>query len=121
MFEAEARKYVAAVLADGTYVGKTGLIPGLEKRPVRPGDVVLLFGTGFGPTDPAQPAATVIAQPAKLRSSVTVRIGGVAAQVVFAGLVSSGLNQFNAIIPDVPDGDQAVVLEIGGVQSQAWA
>ena len=52
-FEAEGRNYAAAVHADGTYLGKTGLIPGLTTRPAKPGDAILLFGTGLDP--PIQP------------------------------------------------------------------
>jgi uncharacterized protein (TIGR03437 family) len=45
----------------------------------------------------------------------------VAADVAFAGLVSSGLYQFNVTVPDVPDGDQSVVADIGGFRTQETA
>jgi uncharacterized protein (TIGR03437 family) len=38
--------------------------------------------------------------------------------VAYAGLVEAGLYQFNVTVPNVPDGDAAVVAQIGGVQTQ---
>jgi uncharacterized protein (TIGR03437 family) len=40
------------------------------------------------------------------------------ALVSYAGLVEAGLYQFNVTVPGVPDGDAAVVAQIGGVQTQ---
>ncbi len=117
-FDPENRKYVAAVHADGVYVAKSGLIPQASTRAARPGDVILLFGTCFGATDPAVPAGNIFAGAANLTATVTVRIGGVNAVVDFAGLSGAGLNQFNVRVPDIPDGDQAVELEIEGLHTQ---
>jgi uncharacterized protein (TIGR03437 family) len=121
MFDPENRKYVAAVHADGTYVGKAGLFSGSATRPAHAGNVILLFGTGFGATDPECPAGEMVKQPAKLRSAVTVRIGNVPAEVAFAGLVSSGLFQFNVTVPDAPAGDQPIVAEVGGAGTRSPA
>jgi uncharacterized protein (TIGR03437 family) len=46
-------------------------------------------------------------------------IGGVAAEVQWAGLVSSGLYQLNVQIPNVPAGDRLVQASISGFQSAA--
>jgi uncharacterized protein (TIGR03437 family) len=81
----------------------------------------MLYGTGFGPVNPATPSDQLVTQPGQLTSPVVVRIGGVVAQVQWAGLGSPGLYQFNVIVPNVPDGDQTVVAEIGGSTSQAGA
>jgi uncharacterized protein (TIGR03437 family) len=56
--------------------------------------------------------------PAPLANQVTVRIGGVAANTLFAGIVSPGEYQFNVVVPNVPNGDNAVAIEIGGSSSQ---
>jgi uncharacterized protein (TIGR03437 family) len=54
-----------------------------------------------------------------LTNPITVRIGGVPAEVQFAGLSGAGLYQLNVKIPDtLPDGDAAVVAETGGVRTQ---
>jgi len=120
LFNQGGHKYAAAVHQDGVYVGATDLIPGAT-RPAVPGEIISLFGSGFGPTNPANSAAVVVAQPAPLSAPVTVRIGNVVADVAFAGLSGSGLYQFNVTVPDLPAGDQAVAIEIGGATSQGNA
>ncbi|HMC59076.1 MAG TPA: XRE family transcriptional regulator, partial [Candidatus Solibacter sp.] len=59
--------------------------------------------------------------PAPLAKPVTVRIGGIAATVQVAGIAGPGQYQFNVVVPNVPDGDNAVSVEIGGSSSQANA
>jgi uncharacterized protein (TIGR03437 family) len=111
--------YVAAQHADYTYVGKPGLIAGVTTQPAKPGETIILYGTGFGPTNPPLPSAQLVTTPAVLANSVQVTIGGVAVQPqIYAGLVEAGLYQFNVTVPNVPDGDAAVVAQIGGVQTQ---
>lgn len=51
---------IAAVHLDGTLVGKEGLFPGLTTRPARPGDTILLFGTGLWAANPL-PANRIVA------------------------------------------------------------
>jgi uncharacterized protein (TIGR03437 family) len=110
--------YVAALHADYTLVGSANLLPGVTTQPAQPGETILLYGTGFGPTSPALPTAQLVATPAVLANSVQVTIGGVAATVVYAGLVESGLYQLNVTVPALPNGDAAVLATIGGVASQ---
>lgn len=122
MLEPEGRKYIAAVHPDGTLLGKPNLFGGaVGTRPAKPGDVVLLFGTGFGPTSPPIPEGQIVTQVGRLTTSVTIRIGNVAADVAFAGVVGGGLYQFNVTIPALPNGDHTLVAEIGGLRSQANA
>jgi uncharacterized protein (TIGR03437 family) len=109
--------YVAAQHADYTYVGKPGLISGVTTQPAKPGETILLYGTGFGPTSPPLPSAQLVTTPAHLANSVQVTIGGVVAPVAYAGLVEAGLYQFNVTVPNVSNGDAAVVAQIGGVQT----
>lgn len=84
----------------------------------QPGDVVTLWGNGFGLTNPPVPAGQIPASPGLL-SGVTVTIGGQPATVQFAGLTSLGLYQFNVVVPNVPVGNQAVAIQIGGVSTPA--
>jgi uncharacterized protein (TIGR03437 family) len=51
-FSQQGGKYVAAVRADGAYIAPANLIAGLMTLPAKPGDTILLYGTGFGPTTP---------------------------------------------------------------------
>jgi uncharacterized protein (TIGR03437 family) len=122
MLDPEDRKYVAARHLDYSLLGKPGLYSGADTTPAKPGETILLYGTGFGPTNPSRPAAEMVAVPAPLAKTVTIRIAGRLADVSYAGLVSSGLYQFNVRVPpDTPDGDQSVQADIAGVQSQAGA
>lgn len=120
LFDPENRKYLAAVHSDGTFLGKTGLFTGGTTRPAKPGDTVLLFGTGFGPTDPAVPAGRVFTGAPRITNALTLRIGNVPVTPAFVGLSNSavGLYQFNVVVPDLPNGDHAVVAETGGLSTQ---
>jgi uncharacterized protein (TIGR03437 family) len=110
--------YVAALHADYTLVGKPGLVAGLTSTPAKPGETIQIYGTGFGPTNPPTPSAQPVATPAVLANSVQVAIGGQVASVTYAGLVGAGLYQINVTVPNVPDGDSAVLAKIGGAQTQ---
>ena len=114
-----AAKYPAAVHTSGVGVGPKGLIAGTNFAPAKPGETILLFGTGFGPTNPALPGGQLVTGAAPLVTQPTVTIGGKPAQVLFAGLSGSGLDQFNVTIPpDLPNGDASVVAAIAGATTQ---
>jgi uncharacterized protein (TIGR03118 family) len=68
---------------------------------VAPGEIVALFGTGFGPTMPATPNGQLINSPLPLTQLPQLTIGTQPAQVTFAGLVAPGLYQVNVIVPNV--------------------
>jgi len=89
----------------------------------RPGDVLLVFGSGFGATNPDF-AAGEPAGVAPLRSAVTGSIGTVPLtqdDVLYAGAAPQfvGLQQFNLRIPSLPDGDHALLLRIGTQETQS--
>jgi hypothetical protein len=92
-------------------VGKVGLDPRV-KRALRPGEVVLLFGTGFGATNPVAPTDSVFSGADPLRTLPIIRFGNVSAPVAFGGVVSPGLYQFNLTVPEVPDGDVPITAQI---------
>jgi uncharacterized protein (TIGR03437 family) len=48
-----------------------------------------------------------------LSDMVTVMLGGSPCAVLYAGLVSPGLYQVNLQIPDIPAGDQTLVVSSG--------
>src|ERR1035437_8914172 len=116
-FSQQGGRYVAAVRADGTFMAPPSLISGVATVPAKPGDTILLFGTGFGPTTPPSPIGQLV-KVSPLANQVTVRIGGVAADTQFAGIVSPGLYQFNVVVPNVPVGDNMVSMVIGNSSSQ---
>ncbi len=105
----------------GTIIAKPGVYPGAA--PAKPGDIVSLFGTGFGDTSPSV-AAGKIATGQATTEQVTVKIGDVTlaqSDVLYAGLSPgsiSGLYQFNVRLPEsTPSGDIPVTMTIGGVQT----
>ncbi len=109
---------LAAQHADYSLVGAANLLPGVTTTPAHPGETILLYGTGFGPTNPPLPTAQLVTTAAPLANSVQITIGGAAVTPIFAGLVSPGLYQFNVTVPNLPNGDAAVLATIGGVTSQ---
>lgn len=111
--------YVAALHADDSLVGSPNLIFGVTTTPAQPGETLLLYATGFGPTDPALPTAQLVTTPEPLANPVQITIGGATATVTFAGLVGPGLYQFNVTVPSLPAGDAAAVAQIGGVTTTA--
>jgi uncharacterized protein (TIGR03437 family) len=111
--------YVAALHADYSLIGAPNLLSGAVTTPAKPGEIILLYGVGFGPADPPQPSGQLVATAAPLANDVQIAIGGQTASVAFAGLVESGLYQFNVTVPTgLPSGDAAVAATIGGVSTQ---
>jgi uncharacterized protein (TIGR03437 family) len=112
--------YVAAAHANGSLIGPTGLYPG-STTPAKPGEIVVLYATGFGPTSvPVQSGS--LSQSGTLSPLPVINIGGVAATVQFAGLVLPGEFQFNMVIPvSLTDGDQPITATYDGVSTQSGA
>jgi uncharacterized protein (TIGR03437 family) len=88
-------------------------------NPAKPGEVIQLYGTGFGPTSPAVPTGQLAATSASLANQVQISVGGADCSIQFAGLVGAGLYQFNVVVPAVGNGNAAVAATIGGLQTQA--
>jgi uncharacterized protein (TIGR03437 family) len=58
-----------------------------------------LWGTGFGRTTPTVPEGEIVPSPLRLVAAPVVTIGGATAEVLFAGLTTPGLYQFNVRVP----------------------
>ncbi|HEY6393733.1 MAG TPA: IPT/TIG domain-containing protein, partial [Bryobacteraceae bacterium] len=119
MFDPQARKYVAALVAnaDGsaTFLGPPNLFGagGAVTRPAKPGEILELYGTGFGPTNPAVKAGFIVGSAAPAVDKVTITIGGLDAVVQFAGITGAGLYQINAVVPlNLAAGDQPIVATV---------
>ncbi len=127
-FAPGAERFVGTVAAqlrpDGTwdYIAPPGILPGFTTRAARPGETVLLFATGCGPTTPPWPAGQAANPPnPTLAGTVNSRIGGIPAQVAGGTglLIFPGQCQFNVTVPsNAPDGNLPVVLDVGGVSTQ---
>lgn len=110
--------YVVATHLNGSLIGPSSLYPGLS-TPALPGETVVLYLNGFGPTNVPVTSGSVT-QSGTLSPTPAVTIGGVTAAVVFAGLVSPGLFQLNVTVPaNTSNGDQAIAVTYSGLTTQA--
>lgn len=105
-----SKEYVAGLRADGSSLG--------AETAVSPGETVVLYGTGFGATNPEMPAGEVIQGSVALANAVTIRVHNQIAVVNAAGLVAAGLYRFEVFVPELADGDYSVTAEVGGVRTQ---
>jgi uncharacterized protein (TIGR03437 family) len=106
----QGRQYVGALQADGSLAGNAS-------HPLRPGDIVTLYGIGFGPVAPNLAAG----EPARGANSVVlplrVYFGDTPAAVAYAGLAPGtlGLYQISVVVPAVPGSDAIPLrLELNG-------
>jgi uncharacterized protein (TIGR03437 family) len=110
--------YIAAIHANGSYIGPSSLYPGLT-TPAKPGETIVMYANGFGSTSTPVVSGSET-QSGTLSPMPAITIGGVAATVTFAGLVSPGEFQFNVVVPlSLGDGDQATVAMYNGLTTQA--
>jgi uncharacterized protein (TIGR03437 family) len=111
-FRVNEQQHVVALLPDWTtYVLPAAAHLGVPSRPAKPGDEIILLGIGFGDVTPNALPGTVVSQPNQLATSIEIRIGGVVAELKYAGLAPGniGLYQFNVIVPELPDNNAAPV------------
>jgi uncharacterized protein (TIGR03437 family) len=104
-------KHVLAMHLDGTLMGGT---------PAKPGETVMLFGTGCGPTTPALIPSQVPTQASPLATLPQITIGGLPATVQSGRVLlgTAGVYQVSVQVPaGIPDGDQPVVIQAGSFTS----
>jgi uncharacterized protein (TIGR03437 family) len=95
---------------------------GDPSAPAKPGDTLVLWGTGFGATNPAVAAGTTVTGAPAVVTLPTVTIGGMTVPVVSTILTagSAGLYQITVQLPaNVPTGAVAVQASAGGVPTQS--
>ncbi len=93
-------------------------------NPAARGSIIVLYATGEGATDPdgvdGQVAASVFPKP---KQPVVVRIGGVNAEILYAGAAPSlvaGVMQINVRVPaNAPDGAVPIQILVGNAESPA--
>jgi uncharacterized protein (TIGR03437 family) len=101
-------KSVLGAHGDGTLVSKAA--------PAAPGEPIILYATGCGPTNPALIPGLVPTQPSSLVSLPSVTIGASSATVLAGTVVpgSAGVYQIKVQIPsDAPNGDLPLSVKLG--------
>jgi uncharacterized protein (TIGR03437 family) len=126
-FNSQGTGNAAAVdVTKGKLLADASVIPSAVSA--SPGDIISLYGTGFGDTDPLYAAGQFAALPPATLPRVTttpvsVTIGGVAvpaSDIKYAGLAfdAPGFYVINVRVPQLPDGDQAVSIVLGNAGTQ---
>jgi uncharacterized protein (TIGR03437 family) len=113
---------VVATYQDFSYAAASGTFTGVTTTPAKPGDTIILWGTGFGPTDPAFPQGMVtpVTGGPYNTDPVSVTIDNLPATVDGAALAPgfAGLYQIAIQVPNaLGAGKWPVVATIGGVSS----
>lgn len=115
-FKIGGTQYATALFSDGTtFVLPEGAIPGYASRPAKAGDIITLYGIGFGPVNGATagvkaPANAVLTTPPQFlfdQTPVTAQFAGLAPGYV-------GLYQFNLAVPSLAAGTHTLTFTIGG-------
>jgi uncharacterized protein (TIGR03437 family) len=111
----------ASLLPNYLLVADPSLVAGATAA--QPGDTVVLWATGFGPTNPPVPAGTVVSG-VPMATTPAVTVGGVPVPVLNSILTvgSAGLYQITIQLPaNVPTGAVAIQASAGGAQTQSGA
>lgn len=109
-FNVNGKQYVTAQLPDQSFAG-------IPSHPAKPGDLLTIYGIGFGPVSPAIAAGTIAPASTSLSNKPTFLLGQTAAAVSYAGLAPGlvGLYQFNLTVPNVPPADYSLTVQTGSV------
>jgi uncharacterized protein (TIGR03437 family) len=118
------RNPIAAV-NDGTgvFVGTPGLSAGGTFAPAKPGDVLTLYATGLGLTNPGFVAGQLPGATSPIAGDIQVTVGSTTlakTDVLYAGVTpyAAGLYQVNIHLPlSIPSGDQPVQTMVNGIAS----
>src|SRR5437879_6084481 len=110
-----------ATRQDYSYAVKAGPFPGATTVAAQPGDVLILWGTGFGPTNPppaAVPGPSDKAYATAAKPTVTINNNPVTVYGVALASGSVGLYQVAIQVPStLADGDWPIQATISGVSS----
>jgi hypothetical protein len=116
-FQSGGRQYLAAIHAATEAFVSNRTIAGLPAAPATPGEILILYGIGFGPLQQGGVAGQIASGEVPLANPVGILIGGVNAAIAYAGHAPGlvGLYQFNVTVPaNLPSGDQPVAVTLGG-------
>jgi len=111
-----------ATRQDYTYAVKAGTFPSVTTVAAKPGDVLVLWATGLGPTNPAAPVGMAVPGDQTYATSESPSVLTVDERTIVFGAAlapgSVGVYQIAIQVPnDLPDGDWPIRMSIGGSQS----
>ncbi|MDE3165531.1 MAG: SBBP repeat-containing protein [Acidobacteriota bacterium] len=109
---------IASRNPDYALLGNPSAVPGTI--PAKPGDVLILWGTGFGPTNPPAPSGVTVTTALPVATAPVVTVGGTPATLIGVALSpgSVGLYQIAIQLPaSMPTGTVAVQASVGGATS----
>jgi uncharacterized protein (TIGR03437 family) len=112
------KQYVVALFPDGAYVLPPGAISGVTSRRAQPGEIITLYGVGFGSVTPNIPAGQIVPQLNMLAAPFHILFGQTEASLPYDGLAPGviGLYQFNLTVPNVTASDAVpVTFTLAGV------
>jgi uncharacterized protein (TIGR03437 family) len=119
-FVVSGKQYVGALLPDGqTFAMPTSAITGVASRPASVGDILTIYGVGFGPVTGGLTAGTLVTQLNSLTTPVQFLFGSTQATVTYYGLAPSftGLYQFDVTVPNVSaNSAEPISVTLGGVK-----
>jgi uncharacterized protein (TIGR03437 family) len=113
---------LAYTYADSNFAWPTGAVAGLTTHPAAPGSLIIVYANGLGAVTPtigdgAAPGSVLTTA----NTPPVVTIGGVSAQVAFAGLSPQfpGVYQLNVIVPaSAPTGSAVPIqVQVNGISS----
>ena len=112
-----------ATHADFSDAMKNGTYAGLTTVPAKPGEYIILWGSGFGPTTPPTPNGTVVpnsSTPYSVTSDPSLTLNG-QPMTYYATVLAptfAGLYQVIAQVPSsIADGDWPVIATVGSISS----
>jgi len=127
-FNGQGTRSVAAVKMSqgGQLLANPADVPGFPAVPARPGDIVTIYGTGFGVTNPAYAPGVFAASQTPLVTAPVVTVAGrtlPASDLLFSGLSTHapGLYQFDIRVPESADGDVSILISAGSGRTQSGA
>ncbi len=85
-FKVGPDQYVVAQLPDGNYVLPEGAISGVSSRPAQPGEIIVIYGVGFGSVTPNIPAGQIVTEESQLTATLDILFGTTPAQLRYFGL-----------------------------------
>jgi uncharacterized protein (TIGR03437 family) len=115
---------IAVDAVHGDYIGPPGLIPGATFRPAIPGEILTIYGIGFGQTASGPVPGLIPPAADSVPSGYSVTIGQTTVSAGYAGVTptDAGLYQVNVTVPaGIAPGNYSIVLNVNGASTPTGA